>query len=219
MAIWLDTAFYAFDNSIFSAMNALCVGAGAFFTPFFKVVSFFGEGGIFLLILAFVLTLFKKTRQVGISMLFAIAIGAIFTNLIIKKTVARVRPYNADPTYRGYWLAAGAEVVGEYSFPSGHATVVMTSMLAFFLGTNKKKSFWVFLFVILTCISRVYLCVHYATDVIAGVMIGAISGTLGYFLARLLFRALNNNQDKKFCKMVVEGDLICTIKEKFNKEK
>ncbi len=207
MASWLNNTFYNFDRQIFVAMNGLEKIAGEFLTPFFKFVSFFGEGGICLIILSAILILFKATRKTGVSMLLAIGVGALFTNVIIKNAVARIRPFNADLEYFAFWKSAGATTVSEYSFPSGHTTVAMTSMTALFLSTNKKKSWTAYIFVLLTAFSRVYLIVHYFTDIIGGLIVGGISGVIGYYLAKLIFNKIKKHQNKKACEFILESDI------------
>ena len=215
MAGWLNSTFYNFDRQIFVAMNSLERIAGGFLTPFLKFVSFFGEGGVCLIILAVVLMLFKGSRKAGASLLLAIGVGALFTNVIIKNVVARPRPFYADGLYLEFWLDAGATTVSEYSFPSGHTTVAMTSMTALFLSFNKKKSWTSYIFVLLTGFSRVYLIVHYLTDVIGGLIVGGISGEIGYYLAKLIFSKFEKYKDKKGCKYILESD----IRNLFKKDK
>lgn len=208
MSNWLNNTFYNLDRQIFVAMNGLEKIAGVFFTPFLKFVSFFGEGGICLIILSVILMLFKRTRKAGASMLLAIGVGALFTNVIIKNAVARPRPFYADPLYLEFWKDAGATTVSEYSFPSGHTTVAMTSMTALFLSFNKKKSWTAYIFVLLTAFSRVYLIVHYFTDIIGGLIVGGIAGVIGYYLAKLIFNKFEKHQDKKECKFILESDIM-----------
>ncbi len=216
MANWLDSTFYNFDKAFLVFMSKLEGLAGGFLTPLFKFVSFFGEGGIFLIILSVFLMLFNRTRKMGMAMLLAIGIGALFTNVIIKNSVQRTRPFYADSLYTSFWKNAGATMVGEYSFPSGHATVTMTSMTALFLSSrNKKKSWAVFIFVMLTCMSRTYLIVHYLTDVIAGVVVGTVAGTIGYYLSKYFYSLFNKYNQKKFCQFCLNAD----IKNLFKKNK
>ena len=141
-------------------------------------------------------------------------VGALLTNLLIKNLVARVRPFNDSEEYRAFWLNAGATKQSEYSFPSGHVTVTMTSITALFFGTNKKVSWISFLFVILMAISRVYLIVHYTSDVIGGVIIGGVSGTIAYYLTKLIYKTFENNPNNKFCDFILNADISNLIGKK-----
>lgn len=215
MANWLNTTFFSVDRQFFVFMNALQRVAGDFLTPFFKFVSFFGEGGIFLIILSIFLMLFAKTRKMGMAMLLAIGVGALFTNVIIKNSVARPRPFYADLTYASFWQSAGKVMVGEYSFPSGHVTVTMTSMTALFLTSKNKKISWtVYIFVLLTALSRTYLIVHYLTDVLGGFVVGFISGIAGYYLAKYFYSLFSKYNHKKFCAFMLGADIKNLFKKK-----
>ena len=207
MAGWLNRAFYNFDSSILSTMHSLAKNAGGFFTPFLKFVSLLGEGGIFFIILSVCLMLFSKTRKVGFSMLLAVGVGALFTNVIIKNAVARQRPYTVEE-FKGFWQFVLGKEQSEFSFPSGHTTVTMTSMTALFLSCNKKWSWVGFIGVLLMGFSRVYLIVHYPSDIIGGVIVGGISGTIAFFIARCLFKVIESHPENKFCKFVLNASLI-----------
>ena len=61
-------------------------------------------------------------------------------------------------------------------------------------------------------LSRVYLTVHYLTDVIAGLIVGGVAGTIGYYLSKLIFRAMEKNADKKFCAFSLNADLLNLLK-------
>lgn len=212
MANWLNETFFNFDRQFFIIMNEWQNGLGKILTPFFKFVSFFGESGIFLIVLSLILLLFKNSRKVGLAMLLSIAIGGLFTNLIIKNAVARVRPFFSNELYLSFWKEAGSTSVSEFSFPSGHTTVAMTSMTALFLSTNKKKSWLAYIFVVLTGLSRTYLIVHYLTDVLAGLIVGGVAGVLGNFLCKYLFGVLERNKQRKFCNFVLNADVRKSIK-------
>lgn len=214
MAEWLNQAFFGFDKSAFILVNNLQKVAGGFFSPFCKFISFFGEGGIFLILLSLILMLFKKSRKAGACMLLAIGVGALFTNVILKNVVARARPFNESVLYNAFWIEAGKSEVSEFSFPSGHTTVFMTSMTALFLSTNKKKSWVLYIFVLLTGFARVYLIVHYLTDVLAGLLVGGASGIIGYFLGDALFNGFEKHSDKKVCRFILNADFINLRKKK-----
>ena len=200
MAEWLDSTFYSFDFTIAKAFNGAARALGGFLTPFSELLAVLGKGGIFLLLLGVLLMLFKNTRRGGLCVLLAIGVGALFTNVAIKNLVARARPYQASQEFREFWQAVGAHVESEYSFPSGHMTVTATSMTAVFLCFNKKWSWIGYVYALLTGLSRIYLGVHYATDVIGGIIVGVAAGTVAYFLVKAIYKSINKNADNKFCK-------------------
>ena len=207
MAQWLDTAFYGFDRAVFIAMHDLAFSAGAFFTPLFRFITFLGEKGWAFLALAVILLLFKNTRKVGIAMLLAIACGSLITNVTLKNLVNRARPFRTSEEYKAFWEFASGVVVGESSFPSGHTTTAMASMTALFLTCNKKWSWVGFLFAVLMGVTRLYFVVHYATDVIGGLIAGAIGGVCGYYLMKLLYKVFDKNKDKKAISFILDADI------------
>ena len=218
MALWLDNTFYGFDKWFFEIFHALANSCGQFFSPFFKFITFFGDKGLAMIFLGVILLLFSKTRKAGLSALLAIIIGSIFTNLILKDAVARVRPYEASELYRSFWEFVGYKKFSSFSFPSGHATVTATTMTALFLCFNKKWSWGCLVFAFLMGLSRIYLTVHYASDVIGGLCIGAISGTIAYFIMSTIYKKLILNKDNAFTKFIKNADLIEFIKEKVKKD-
>ena len=214
MADWLDTAFSAFDGCLFRVMNSLAQSNGDFFTPFFNFISFFASKGLFLIILSVILLFFKKSRRVGFCMLLAIGIGALLTNVLLKPFVARVRPYEKQVLYRHFWSFVGANKESDLSFPSGHVTATASCMLALFLSTNKKWSWVGLVFTALMCLSRIYLIVHYATDVIGGLIVGFSAGIISYFIVRYLYKLLAKSQDKPFSRFVLSADIINIFRKK-----
>lgn len=207
MAQWLNTTFYNFDRTVFIAMNAFAERCGDFFTPFFKIITLFGEGGIFFVALGVVLLLFSKTRKIGVYLGFSILFSAIITNIILKNVVARPRPFLASEEYKDFWIAVGSVKVKDLSFPSGHASVTMACMTALFIFFNKKWSWTFFIFAFVMGLTRSYLAVHYATDVIAGLIAGGVAGVLGVFASKLTYFILNKYPNK-FTKFCLEFDVV-----------
>ena len=106
----------------------------------------------------------------------------------------RVRPYNTLQGNADYWkwyIGAGALSESDYSFPSGHTTGAFEVATALFLCFKSEKKKIAYLFpVIALCTmgSRVYLMVHYATDVLAGLVVGIVAGVLGYLIAKFVVK-------------------------------
>ena len=187
LALWLNTVFAGFDEAVAIAVHRLYEVAGGFFTPFLSFVSVLGKGGAFLIVLSLVLMLFRKTRRYGTTMLLAIAVGALVTNICIKPLVARPRPYTHDGSvYQQYWEMLGKHTESDKSFPSGHMTAAMAASLAVFLRGDLKVSWTAFFFAFFMGLSRIYLSVHYATDVLGGVITGSIGGFAGYAISNVI---------------------------------
>ena len=188
-ALWLNQAFAAFDIGITSAVHQLCDVAGGFFTPFFEGVSLLGKGGIFLILLSLCLMFYRPMRRFGTAMLIGLAIGATITNLFLKVWIARPRPYADEMSlYYQYWLAVGQNVESDKSFPSGHTTAAFASMSAAFILGKARVRIPAALFAILMGIARIYLVVHFPSDVLGGIIVGIFAGCLGVLIASKLPR-------------------------------
>lgn len=182
-ALWLDSAFAEFDAAVLGAVHAVQQsGADAVLGPLARGLDLFGKAGLGLIALGLVLTALSGTRRYGVAVLLALAIGALFTNVALKPLVARERPY-ADETrvLHQWWQVAGAETESDHSFPSGHTTAAMAAMAALFL-LNKRKLWPCLIGAALMGLSRLYLVVHYPTDVIAGWIIGFLAAALAVWL-------------------------------------
>lgn len=179
-AQWLDTTFAGFDGALLGMYHILAEAAGVVATPFLKLFSLAGDGGIFLIILSVVLLIFKKTRKSGFAMLVALLIGDVLCNTIIKDIVQRARPFHhTEAAFYEWWQYVGAMEVGQFSFPSGHTTCAMAVMGALSLTGDRKWLWFTLPFVVFTGMSRNYFMVHYPTDVLAGVVVGAVAAVLG----------------------------------------
>ena len=134
-----------------------------------------GDAGIIWIVLSIVLLLIPKTRKSGAVMVVALVVDVLLCNIVLKNLVARTRPYDVNT---GVHLLVAK--LHDYSFPSGHTAASFASGTALYLAGEKKL--WKFALVLacLIAISRLYLYVHYPTDVLGGILFGVISGYLGY---------------------------------------
>ncbi len=196
MAEWLNTTFAGLDGAMFTAVNSIKCG---FLTWVSELFAFLGDGGMAFIIASVILIAFSKTRKIGVCMLLAIAVGALFTNITLKPLVARPRPYT-DLEYVDFWKQVGAHMESERSFPSGHTTSATAFFVALFIACDKKWSWAALPFALVMAFTRVYLIVHYTTDVIAGLIVGSVAAVISFYLTKLIFKVLNKYSDVGFCR-------------------
>lgn len=211
MAAFLDTFFHGFDLAVLRGIHAFSVATGGVLTPFMHLITTLGDGGLFFIALGILLLLFRRTRKVGIAVLLAIGIGGIVTNLTLKPLVARVRPYEHEP-FRTFWQYVGASLESERSFPSGHTTVSFAAMGAVFLSCRKKYSWTALLLAALIAFTRLYLMVHYPTDVIGGFLVGMAAAFGGFGIASLIYRILEKHETHPVSRFLLKADLLAPFR-------
>lgn len=212
IADWLNSFFAGYDHAILSFLHSLAVLTSGYVNWFFRLISLFGDHGIFLIGLSVFLMLFKKTRKVGICMFGAIGCGAIITNFIIKDWVARPRPFMSEILeYKEWWKYAGSVMEDDFSFPSGHTTAITGALMSIFFLSKSNKKYWVFLFIALMGISRNYLMVHYPSDILGGLIVGLIASVIAFYITKLIYYILDK-YNNKFFDFVKNFDVVDFIK-------
>lgn len=149
--------------------------------PFLDTIMVFitrlGDMGLVWILLAIILFLFPKTRKVGIILGIALCINFILCNGLLKHTFARTRPCDIN---RSVSLLISRP--DDFSFPSGHTSASFAAVTVLYMS-NKKKLFKIsFIIACFIAFSRMYLYVHYPSDIIGGIIVGVISGYLGHFI-------------------------------------
>ena len=165
-----------------------------FFTAIFNLITFLGEKGWFFIAISVILLLFRKTRKAGTTLSLSCAFDGLFVNIILKNIFKRVRPFRIE-SMAGILLPASWITPGEtsYSFPSGHTGISFAVAFAAIGVLPKKFSIPLLVLAALTAISRLYLGVHYPTDVAVGVLCGALAA----FLSHLVIRLVKNKWGEK----------------------
>ncbi len=215
-AAWLNATFAGMDNAVSHfAFSLHESAAGGFFDWLFPFITLLGNGGIFFIAVAVVCLLFKKGRRTGATMLVALLLGLLVTNLALKNGIARPRPYADElSTFFTYWQAIGHGLENEiYSFPSGHATASFAAMTAVFLCGNKKYSFLAYVLALLIGFSRIYIQVHYASDIVGGALVGTLCGIGAWLLIRFWFRKMAAS-DKPACVFITNADIRNRLKKR-----
>lgn len=148
------------------------------------VITAFADKGIGWILLTLAFLLPSRTRRLGATLLLSICIEVLLCNILLKPLVARQRPFILNPAFQ--LLIAAPQ---DYSFPSGHAAVSFACASVLWI----YRSRWRFPAAVLAFIiafSRLYLYVHFPTDVLAGAMIGVMAGVIS---CRILSRFRMNN--------------------------
>lgn len=145
------------------------------------------DGGLIWISIAVVMLFFKRTRYCGIAVLFAMGIDTLITEYGIKNIVCRVRPCNLVDDVNML-----VEKPTSYSFPSNHSASAFAGAVAVML-TIKKKAWTIpaFVFSGIISFSRMYVFVHFPSDVFAGILLGStIAVLVCYLMKKTGFKAL-----------------------------
>ena len=145
-------------------------------------ISMLGNAGIIWIALTALLLCIPKCRRVGITMMAALVLDVVVCNGILKPLVARIRPCDVNTSIQ--LLIARPT---DYSFPSGHSAASFTAVSALFCRKNKLWIPGLFL-AVLIAFSRLYLYVHWPTDVLAGIALGILLGWLGMLITDRIFK-------------------------------
>ena len=135
------------------------------------VITQLGDAGIFWIALAALLLFFPKYRKAGIAMGASLLVGVLLCNVTMKPLVARIRPYDYQLAHFGKTIQLLIEAQHDFSFPSGHTIASFEAAAALSLY-HKKLGIPALILSSLIAFSRLYLYVHYPTDVLFSVAAG-----------------------------------------------
>jgi undecaprenyl-diphosphatase len=169
----------------------------------------FGEGGIVWFGSAIVFLFIKKYRRLGITVILAMILIAGFNNYIFKPLVARDRPFLeaegaglltfVNDIFKPVFVIGSKEIWGvpdSYSFMSGHSVSGLLAGTIIFMADRRR--FWPFLVLgFLMGLSRLFLVVHYPTDILAGFAFGGLMGVGVHFLSEWLGKKIKIASERK----------------------
>lgn len=146
-------------------------------TAILNFITTIGEGGIVWIVISLVLLFSKKTRRIGCMGLLALLLMLVINNIGLKNIFSRPRPYDTIPE-----LVTLARRPTSYSFPSGHAASAFSAACVFFRKLPKKFGIPILILAFLMGFSRIYVGVHYTTDVLGGILCGIAISYLATWL-------------------------------------
>lgn len=157
----------------------------------FVFITKLGDAGFIWVVLALILVIRPKTRKCGIVMIISLLLDVVICNGLLKNIIARTRPCDVNNS-----IQLLIPKPHDYSFPSGHTSASFAAVSSIFLLGPKKMQKPVLLLAIFISFSRMYLYVHYPTDIIGGIIIGLFIGYLSNsILNKLLLIKENKIQE------------------------
>lgn len=152
------------DNSIFHFLNTK-LNCKAFDRTMPYITELGGAVFSLLLPILFIILNMGSSRNIGFEILFSMALSQVFVQ-ILKRSLNRERPYNSLENINTFDI-----MLKDYSFPSGHTTAAFITAIHLLIYFPQFAIFFL-LVAILVGISRIYLAVHYPSDVLVGVIVG-----------------------------------------------
>lgn len=140
-----------------------------------QFITSLGDKGLVPIFICLALLCIRKYRKAGAAAALSLALEFIVVNLILKNVFARIRPYE---------VIEGLELIthrpSDFSFPSGHSGISFAIASVLFLTMPKKVGIPTVIVAALVAFSRLYLGVHYPSDVLVGSLIGCLTGWVAW---------------------------------------
>ncbi len=167
--------------------------AGGILDPIMIFITHLGDAGILWILASIILLCFPKTRKIGGAIALSLVVEALICNVALKPLIARTRPYDVNEAMKSLLLIKAPT---DYSFPSGHTGAAFATVGALFFIKCKA---WIPTAILsaLIAFSRMYLYVHYPTDVLCGLLLGVASAYVGCKLLEWLTPKLASKFGKK----------------------
>ena len=155
--------------------------ANPFLDTFFKTITKLGDHGYLWIACGILLLFFKKYRKYGIVLLIALLVEYALCNGILKNLFDRVRPYDF-----GQFENLLIPKLTSFSFPSGHTMSSATAATVLNM-TNKRFGYVAIPLAVLIAFSRIYLYVHYPSDVLIAAILGVLVGVIVFNIFSRVF--------------------------------
>ena len=153
------------------------------------IITSLADKGIFWIAIAVIMLFFRKTRKMGITMGVALVLGLALGNGVLKNLFNRARPFAEIED-----IQLLIEKPHDPSFPSGH-TLASFEAAGAMMFYNKKFGIPALVLASLIAFSRMYLYVHYPTDILGGIVFGLLFAFVGYVIVKYVYKKFGFDKD------------------------
>lgn len=194
------------EISILDWIQSMRTPIGDVVIPF---ITKLGDAGMIWILLSVVLLLNPRTRKSGAILAVALCVDVVLCNGILKNLFRRIRPCDVNTSIQ--LLVARPD---DFSFPSGHTAASFAAVAALMLAGEKKRpkgipvcqrkmaierKLWIpaLVLAVFIAFSRLYLYVHYPTDILGGIVVGIFAGCAGYWIVKQLWKKKKSCNSRK----------------------
>lgn len=177
----------------FNILNAIQGIRNEFLDTIVPHITFLGSGGAIWILISIILICFNKSRKTGVTVIVSLLLGLIFSTIILKSLVARERPFNSDFGLLNVDMLLIGAPSGRFSFPSGHS-VSSFSAATILLAYNRKIGIPALLLAVAICFTRLYLYVHFPSDVVIGAILGILLALFSIFIVNKIWEKINERK-------------------------
>ncbi len=170
------SVFQFFENHIWNSVLDVIM----------SVITRLGDGGLIWIASAICLLIPKKTRKAGIVVAVGLILSLLFTDVVLKPIFERVRPFNYTKWPEAFKYPDLVPKPHDWSFPSGHTSSSFAAAVPMLIMLKKRIGIPAVVLASLIGFSRIYIHVHYCSDVIGGLIVGIIYGVGAYMIVQYL---------------------------------
>lgn len=142
-----------------------------------------GDAGMIWILLSVILLFIPRTGKSGAILAAALCVDVVLCNGILKNLFRRIRPCDINTSIQ--LLVARPD---DFSFPSGHTAASFAAVTALMLAGEKKLWIPALALAVAIGFSRLYLYVHYPTDILGGIAVGIFAGYVGRWIVNHLWK-------------------------------
>lgn len=141
-----------------------------------------GNAGIFWIVLSLFMLFYCRDKRVGLTAVVSLLLSLLIVNFVLKNSVARVRPCQIDTS-----VPLLIKSPKDYSFPSGHTSASFAAAVSIVqYAAYRRQGIAAILLASMIAVSRMYLFVHFPTDILAGVFLGVLEGIVSGYIVRFV---------------------------------